>query len=220
MRVADGCPCNSGRGVNHGLVPADVCTCLVCDPAQTGSSRAAELPAVPPPSPPPEPPPVDRDARCTVGEAIAPGVPNTEDRGDGQQRGYVVLCEAERKKGFVRPVRRSYRHVGIRPKYPTRDLTPEERDRHGEGPNGYVAFEAYPEGSPERVGSVTGRFWTAMQLRSGCGTMTTMGQALAETYARDPAFYNGTFCCGCGAHFPVGATGEFVWEGTAERVGT
>lgn len=40
-RVADGCPCNSARGVNHGLVPADVCTCSVCDPNETGSSRAA-----------------------------------------------------------------------------------------------------------------------------------------------------------------------------------
>jgi len=37
--VADGCPCNSPRGVNHGLVPSHVCTCTVCDPAQTGSAR-------------------------------------------------------------------------------------------------------------------------------------------------------------------------------------
>jgi len=25
-RTADGCPCNSRRGINHGLVPAHVCT--------------------------------------------------------------------------------------------------------------------------------------------------------------------------------------------------
>lgn len=37
--VADGCPCNSGRGINHGLVPRDVCTCAECDPAKTGGSR-------------------------------------------------------------------------------------------------------------------------------------------------------------------------------------
>lgn len=37
--VADGCPCNSPRGVNHGLVPKDTCTCHECDPAQTGSVR-------------------------------------------------------------------------------------------------------------------------------------------------------------------------------------
>lgn len=53
-----------------------------------------------------------------------------------------------------------------------------------------------------------------------CGTDTTMGQALAETYARDPAFYSGTFCVRCGSHFPVGADGQFVWAGTRERVGT
>jgi hypothetical protein len=47
-----------------------------------------------------------------------------------------------------------------------------------------------------------------------------MGQTLAETYARDPAFYSGTFCCGCGKHFPVGEDGEFVWDGTDVKVGT
>jgi hypothetical protein len=44
-----------------------------------------------------------------------------------------------------------------------------------------------------------------------CGAVTTMGQAIAETYARDPQFYGGTFCVRCGAHFPVGEEGEFVW---------
>lgn len=53
-----------------------------------------------------------------------------------------------------------------------------------------------------------------------CGGITTMGLALAETYARDPSFYNGTFCCHCHTHFPVGADGEFTWHGTAEKVGT
>lgn len=53
-----------------------------------------------------------------------------------------------------------------------------------------------------------------------CGGVTTMGMALAETYARDPGFYSGTFCCSCRAHFPVGADGEFTWDGTNERVGT
>lgn len=81
------------------------------------------------------------------------------------QKAYVVLSEAERAKGFVRPVRRSYRHVT-------------------------------------------------------CGVVTTMGVALAETYARDPWFYSGTFCCGCGKHFPVGDDGEFVWTDGGEKVGT
>jgi hypothetical protein len=53
-----------------------------------------------------------------------------------------------------------------------------------------------------------------------CGTVTTMGQALAETYARDPYFYSGTFCAGCREHFPVGEDGEFVWDGASQKVGT
>lgn len=53
-----------------------------------------------------------------------------------------------------------------------------------------------------------------------CGTLTTMGQSIAETYARDPYFYGGTFCCGCCAHFPVGENGEFTWDKSAEKVGT
>lgn len=53
-----------------------------------------------------------------------------------------------------------------------------------------------------------------------CGAVTRMGLALAETYAREPSFYSGTFCVGCRAHFPVGANGEFIWDGTQEKVGT
>lgn len=53
-----------------------------------------------------------------------------------------------------------------------------------------------------------------------CGCVTTMGQTIAETYARNPKFYGATFCVGCGAHFPVGEKGEFVWDGTNEKVGT
>jgi hypothetical protein len=83
----------------------------------------------------------------------------------GMQKGYVVLAEEERAKGFVRPVRRTYTHLK-------------------------------------------------------CHTDTTMGQTIAETYARDPYFYCGTFCVNCRAHFPVGPKGEFVWANSQEKVGT
>lgn len=83
----------------------------------------------------------------------------------GMQKGYVVLSESERAKGFVRPVRRSYVH-------------------------------------------------------EACGGSTIMGQSLAETYARQPDFYSGTYCATCQSHYPVGANGEFVWQGTDEKVGT
>jgi hypothetical protein len=57
-----------------------------------------------------------------------------------------------------------------------------------------------------------------------CGKITKMSQSIAETYARDPGFYNGTFCTTCGAHFPIGEEGEFVWYEmngtTGPKVGT
>lgn len=53
-----------------------------------------------------------------------------------------------------------------------------------------------------------------------CGTVTTMGRALSETYARDPKFYGATFCVACGVHLPVGEHGGFTWVGTNEKVGT
>lgn len=57
-------------------------------------------------------------------------------------------------------------------------------------------------------------------IHEKCRSLTRMGTKLAETYARDPKFYGATFCCACNAHFPVGADGEFTWDGTTERVGT
>lgn len=106
-------------------------------------------------------PPVDRSAKT-----LTDGSPVTEDhrelRPDGQQKGYVVLSAEERSKGFIRPVRRTYRH-------------------------------------------------------KVCGTTTTMGLSIAETYARDPGFYSGTFCVHCAKHFPLD---QFVWEGTNQQVGS
>lgn len=52
-----------------------------------------------------------------------------------------------------------------------------------------------------------------------CGGETTMSQAIAETYARQPSFYGATYCVHCSMHRPVGEHGEFVWnDGT--KVGT
>lgn len=97
----------------------------------------------------------------------------------GQQKGYVVLTPEERAKGFVRPVRRDYVHVGIGPIM-----------------DGIVLLEP-GEG--------------------GCGTLTRMSQDIAETYARDPGFYSGTFCVGCRKHLPLN---QFAWSGTTEIVGS
>ena len=129
-----------------------------------------------------------------------------------QNDAYLVLPASERAKGFVRPYRDSYKHVGKPPKYPTRPLTEEEERRHGG--NGYVVYEEYPESESPMVG----RFWTQAQLDAkGCGTVTTMGRELSETYARDPHFYGFTYCCGCMKHLPVE---EFVWTLDGDRVGS
>lgn len=97
---------------------------------------------------------------CEHGPAPAPIDPATGMHGD-----YWVLPPEERDKGFVRPVRRSYRHAR-------------------------------------------------------CGSVTTMGQALAETCARQPTFYGATMCVACKGHFPVGPDGEFTWEPDGSKVGT
>lgn len=139
----------------------------------------------------------------------------------GQHRSYLVLSPEERAKGFVRAVRTSYKHVGPPgPRFPLRDLTDDEKARHAAA---YVKFEPYPES----MRPVTGSFWTQARLDAvdkGCGQVTTMGRAIAETYARTPTFYGATFCCSCNRHIPVGEHGEFVWvdggRETTERVGT
>lgn len=44
--------------------------------------------------------------------------------------------------------------------------------------------------------------------RDACGTITRMGISIAETYAREPSFYSGTFCASCKKHFKLT---EFRW---------
>lgn len=148
-----------------------------------------------------------------------PSDPRLEHGKDDQPRpqaeAYLVLSDEERAKGFVRPVRRSYLHVGAPgPKYPLRDLTPEEQERHAG--QGYVKYEKYPESESP----VVGEFWTQARLDKvgkGCGTVTTMAEAIAETYARNPGFYGSTFCVACSMHLPVN---EFVWVDDNTRVGS
>lgn len=152
------------------------------------------------------------------------GRPVDEVRAEQQAEGnrmhssYIVLSDEERAKGFVRPVRRSYKHVGIPgPKHPLRDLTEEERTRYADV--GYVKFEEYPE----EMKPSTGRFWMQKQLDAigkGCGSVTTMGLVIAETYAREPSFYGSTMCVTCGTHLRVGKDGEFVWHPDGTRVGS
>ena len=52
---------------------------------------------------------------------------------------------------------------------------------------------------------------------TACGGITTMGDALAETYAREPKFYGSTYCVWCKMHKAVS---EFTWEPDGSTVGS
>lgn len=54
-------------------------------------------------------------------------------------------------------------------------------------------------------------------IHTPCGALTTMAQSIAETYARDPKFYSGTFCINCRGHFPLD---QFKWADVDEIVGS
>lgn len=135
----------------------------------------------------------------------------------GQHEIYLVLSEEERAKGFVRPVRKSYIHIGRYVDLYGGTIEPlDEKDRFS--PN-KVAFLRYPESESPCVGKYLTQeeFENMGKNIGGCNGVTSMGIALAETYARDPKFYTATYCGHCGKHLPVN---EFVWEGSDERVGS
>jgi len=140
-----------------------------------------------------------------------------DDKPVPQAEVYLVLSEEERAKGFVRPLRMSYTHIGpAGPKYPLRDLTPEEHEHYDK--YDYIKYEEYPSSTES---SVIGSFWTQARLdavgKGGCGVSTRMGLALCETYARKPDYYGSTYCVGCSMHLPVA---EFVWDEDKAVVGT
>lgn len=163
--------------------------------------------------------------RCTArGNQVkdtGTGAPTEAKLGDGQLADHFVLCPADLAKGYVEPYRESYLHVG--PPGPTHPLVDVDAAYRAaldyELDPDWVKFEAYPEGSHGR-----GKYWTQNQLDKagkGCGTLTRMPRACAETYAAQPGYYGSTFCCGCNAYFPVGRDGEFVWDTVHnQRVGT
>jgi len=93
-------------------------------------------------------------------------------------------------------------------------LTPDHREIQPSGmQKGYVVLSA-EERARGFVQPVRRTY-----VHKKCGVATTMGLALAETYARDPKFYTGTYCVGCRTHFTFGQPdGEFTWD-DGSRVG-
>lgn len=153
-------------------------------------------------------PKVDRNAVTTTN-----GKPLDQKSDDvGQHGNYLVLTEEERLKGFIRPIRDAYKHIGRKIEGTFRYLTLDELECHKK--YGFVAYVAFPESHRPAVG----QYLTQREVDTrngdyygGCGNVTTMGRSLAETYARDPGFYGSTYCSICKSHFPVGKNGEFVW---------
>lgn len=151
------------------------------------------------------------------------------DPATGQQVCYLILPDGERKN-LVRPVRRTYRHVGIRPKYDIRYLSDQififsaaivlmvlvylllYRTKLGK------AMRAMSDNADlARVSGInTDRivYWTW----AVSGALVAVAGVMLGLQAQ-PDFYGGTFCATCREHFPVGEHGEFVWE-DGTRVGT
>jgi hypothetical protein len=133
-----------------------------------------------------------------------------------QNEVYLVDCDVS--KGYIRPLRTTYIHRGIKIRGKIRPLDDKEKAQYAS--EGYVAFDEYPESERPLVG----RYLTQKEFDSikgsyigGCGHTTTMGLAIAETYARKPKFYGATYCVNCERHLPVS---EFVWAGDETIVGS
>jgi hypothetical protein len=160
--------------------------------------------------------PVDRSARVLTNSLPESAMPDyRETDSTGMQKAYVVLSEEERAKGFVRPLRRTYRHIG-------RSVCGEIQASGKLGGIVRVCTESLEHGGDhwnqfQELAQPDAARASTEHLIGGCNSTTTMGISIAETYARDPGFYGGTFCATCRTHFPLV---EFVWEGTTEQVGS
>jgi hypothetical protein len=142
----------------------------------------------------------------------------------GQHSIYLVLSEEERAKGFVRPLRTAYVHVGriLNYKGIWYMLSEEQQKKYSDKKYVAVMISLVDEKTGKTIGGsyVTQKeldAWKKGERIGGCDTVTSMNLALSETYARNPKFYGATFCCTCNKHLPVD---EFVWEGTDQTVGS
>lgn len=155
----------------------------------------------------------EKPALCTTNGKPVAEVRANQKNETGQHDGYIVLCPDERAKGFVRPYRDSYKHVGRRiERCEATQRTPEDENPHQcvlpYPHNGDHQFDALMILEPIKF--MHGR-------KGGCGAITTMGRALSETYARQFDFYSHTFCVNCNKHLPVA---EFVWTLDGAPVGS
>lgn len=92
-----------------------------------------------------------------------------------------------------------------------------DRSDPGLAPTESGQQEAYLVLSPEERAKGLVRPVRMTYRHEVCGSVTTMAHQIAETFARDPTFYTGTFCCHCQKHFPVS---EFTWDKDGTRLGS
>jgi len=156
-----------------------------------------------------------------------PSHPDLKKEESGKQNKiYLVLPDSERAKGFVRPYRDSYIHVGrevliyeeLNFGCSLKKLTKENTERYKEFNWTYEIH--YSENYKKfKNSNAVSRFVEAQEMvaflhnkkRYGvnCGCVTKMNPKIAETYARNPSFYGLTWCMRCAKHLPVG---EFIWD--------
>src|SRR6266576_2759240 len=68
-----------------------------------------------------------KPALCTTSGEPVEKVRAEQTETTGQHKSYIILCPDERAKGFVRPLRRSYIHVGIG----GHEIDPNDMSKHG-----------------------------------------------------------------------------------------
>lgn len=160
----------------------------------------------------------DEPKLCTTNGKPVDEVRAGQTNATGQHDGYIVLCAEERAKGFIRPYRDAYKHVG---RSICGKMIHTDPDGRLGGPRP-VCDQSFGHAGPcDGAYRVVSQYEHAEIERThrigGCRTVTTMGRSLSETYARDPKFYGATFCCSCNRHLPVD---EFVWTSDGETVGS
>lgn len=93
---------------------------------------------------------------------------------------------------------------------------PNDPRLHQTCPNGQAeVYLVLPE--EELKSDASERPLRSRYVHGKCGGVTSVGGKIALTFAKDPTFYDTTFCCHCLAQFPVA---DFTWEGTTDVVGS
>jgi len=112
---------------------------------------------------------------------LSSSTPTDKKKPNGQYEDYWVLSKEEREKGFIRPLRFSYKHLGkdldLKRMIPIEkyfkenaEEYPQERQLRYINTYGYVGFIP----NTDHHSAILGRFVKQSDLGSGCGHITKM----------------------------------------------